>query len=258
MYKKAVVYYFTGTGNSLYLAKKAQETLAQRSVMAELRDIASSPRLDSEADLIILCYPVYAFGLPRIVDRFVRQLPSLNGRDAVVIANMADSAGPAAHAGAALLLRKQARILAATEILMPNNYIIMDDSDSDERIASTLKAARTKVTEVLGQCLEGSALDARYVPRRPSLLYRVFYRGFALGISMSARFMRTTPKCIGCAQCARLCPVGTITMKANKPVWGKGCEHCLRCLNLCPAAAIEFGRFTRNRRRYTYLKELFK
>ena len=40
--------------------------------------------------------------------------------------------------------------------------------------------------------------------------------------------------------------------KDARPLWKAGCEHCMCCVNYCPEAAIEFGRFTTGKRRYTY------
>jgi MinD superfamily P-loop ATPase len=44
-------------------------------------------------------------------------------------------------------------------------------------------------------------------------------------------------KCTKCGICAKLCPVGNITMDGY-PVQGLKCQYCLRCCSLCPEKAL--------------------
>ena len=57
--------------------------------------------------------------------------------------------------------------------------------------------------------------------------------------------------CIGCGLCAEKCPQKNIEMKDGKPVWKAQCYQCLRCINACPRQAIQYGKGTEGRRRYT-------
>lgn len=57
-------------------------------------------------------------------------------------------------------------------------------------------------------------------------------------------------KCNGCTICAKVCPVGNITMSADKPVWSHRCEQCLACIQWCPKEAIQYGKKTPNYERY--------
>ena len=59
-----------------------------------------------------------------------------------------------------------------------------------------------------------------------------------------------TDKCVGCKSCMKIgCPA--ISMKDGKPVWKAQCYQCLRCINACPRQAIQYGKGTEGRRRYT-------
>ena len=58
-------------------------------------------------------------------------------------------------------------------------------------------------------------------------------------------------RCNGCGLCAANCPAHAITLREGKPVWAAQCCQCLRCINQCPRQAIQYGKATAGRRRYT-------
>ena len=58
--------------------------------------------------------------------------------------------------------------------------------------------------------------------------------------------------CMGCGQCARICPVGNIAMQDGKPVFGAKCEQCMACIQWCPQAAIQYKEETQARKRYQH------
>ena len=57
--------------------------------------------------------------------------------------------------------------------------------------------------------------------------------------------------CNGCGLCMRNCPAHAITLRDGKPIWAAQCFQCLRCINECPQQAIQYGKSTAGRRRYT-------
>lgn len=57
-------------------------------------------------------------------------------------------------------------------------------------------------------------------------------------------------KCVGCGQCAKVCPKGNIRLSGGKPVFGGNCIGCLSCVQYCPEEAINIGSITKRRARY--------
>ena len=67
---------------------------------------------------------------------------------------------------------------------------------------------------------------------------------------LKGRKLKVSDACIGCGQCAKLCPKGNITIVNGKAKFGKDCIQCLSCLQYCPKQAISMGGATETRERY--------
>lgn len=47
-------------------------------------------------------------------------------------------------------------------------------------------------------------------------------------------------KCVGCGQCAEVCPVDAISIEDGKAVVSDHCTACGDCAGVCPAEGITF------------------
>jgi len=245
------LFYFTGTGNTLALAHTIAHELDKQRVKVEITNIISCSEFDL-ASIVGIVFPVYGFGAPRVVNRFIKRLPSGEGRSAFVVANAADEAGPAADAVAKILARKGYKILGATWVKMPSNYIVGRPAISDEQANDIIATAKAKIADFCASIFSPTP-PAVNTDKSGSLAHRLMYWAFLKGIKYAYRFYKSNDKCTGCGACVEMCPTGSITLNSgNRPVWCRGCEHCLRCVNHCPYGAIEFGPFTKGKRRYTY------
>ncbi|MBS3948260.1 MAG: EFR1 family ferrodoxin [Dethiobacter sp.] len=249
MYRTATFYYFSGTGNTKALAEAAGETISQQGTAITLRDVASHREL-CPADLIGVFFPVYCFGAPRIIVNFVRSLPPGEGKAAIVVANAAGTAGPAPAAVARALSQKGYHVKLADWVRMPNNYIVFSEADADSKAAEIVAAGRAKVAELLAALGDAASTLPHYSRFGPLALA---HRMFLFGLNYMGRFYRANDACTGCGACVTMCPTQCIALDSDaRPRWKAGCEHCMCCVNFCPEAAIEFGRSTKGKKRYTY------
>ena len=62
--------------------------------------------------------------------------------------------------------------------------------------------------------------------------------------------MTVNEKCVGCGQCAKLCPKGNIKVVDGKSVIGTDCIGCMACIEYCPNEAINVGKITVKRARF--------
>lgn len=66
--------YFTGTGNSLKVLKTCKEVFMENMHSVNLSAIKTDEQIEA-TDIIGFCFPVYAFGIPRICRKYLNKLP---------------------------------------------------------------------------------------------------------------------------------------------------------------------------------------
>lgn len=236
-----MIFYFSGTGNSRWAAQQLAALTDDRAQDIALLDTV--PDCTAEAQ-IGLVFPVYAWGAPEPVLKFAKNLPAAKAFSFAV----ATCGSEAGHA-----LKKLAKVFplqSSYSLVMPNNYIIGADLD-EEAIARAKIDAAEKELAVIAQ---------EVAARRP--VYRVTEGSMPVlksgpvnfGFNRFARSTKAfyaTDACNGCGRCAQNCPAGAIRLEAGKPVWGTACYQCLRCLHECPQQAIQYGKETETKGRYT-------
>lgn len=75
-------------------------------------------------------------------------------------------------------------------------------------------------------------------------------KAWPLIAKQKAAGFKVSEACIGCGQCAKLCPRGNIRLVGGKAVIGTDCVQCLSCLQYCPQKAISIGKITDIREHY--------
>ncbi|MFC1479302.1 EFR1 family ferrodoxin [Planctomycetota bacterium] len=245
---KNTIYYFTGTGNSLKIARDIAEELGETELIPIAR--ASEQELAPESDIVGIIFPVYAWGPPAAVMRFLDKVKL--GKEAYVF-SVCTCGGSAS--GTLLKVRKklEARDIVLSSgfiIKMPSNYIVWGGAESEEKQAAKFAAAKDRVPEICSvikekkvQEIEKGGLAGRIIT---GLIYRLLMRSIA---KQDKKFV-VGDECNGCGICAKVCPVGNIELSDSKPVWLHKCEQCLACIQFCPQEAIQVGTKTTGRQRY--------
>ncbi|WP_242836887.1 EFR1 family ferrodoxin [Clostridium beijerinckii] len=61
----------------------------------------------------------------------------------------------------------------------------------------------------------------------------------------------STDDCISCGKYEKVCNSNIITLVKGKPQWSGECSQCLACIHHCPKKAIQYGKSTVKKGRYT-------
>lgn len=261
--KRATVYWFSGTGSAWALATRIAEGLDAAGIPSTLRAIEDlkPPRRrlaaaralfpDGNGDplpvdangLDVVCFPVYAFTTPAIVDRFLSRLPVAIGRKAAVVAAM----GGKGYEGRALrrasrLLRENGReVLVTAAIEMPEAFVQFIPATGPEEAESRSAAGLAEA----GRLADLIAAGGREI-RKASVAGMAKAWIASVGFSRLARrllglFWSSSKACTACGLCAARCPARVITMAAGRPHWKGSCEDCQRCANICPVGALRIS-----------------
>ena len=111
-------------------------------------------------------------------------------------------------------------------------------------------AAREELGRIAGEIQQHERVYRVHEGSLPGMKSHLANFGFNK-FARSAKPFFAQDICNGCGQCARNCPAHAITLRDGKPVWAAQCFQCLRCINECPRQAIQYGKATAGRHRYT-------
>ncbi len=234
------IYYFSGTGNSLFVARELQKRLPD----ARLLPIAaffSEPRVQATGDIVGIVFPVHDFTLPIVVRQFIEKtdfgsssyLFAVATREGTVFDGFEKADG---------LLAKQGKKL--------NAHFVFNMPDNDARkpgytlpTAAQFEVMHRAVLQKLEsvQAIVSNKQDSREEDR---------------GVTNPAKYKPTLDKCerkggvqyfyvdkscVGCGLCRRVCLSGKIRMAGREPEWDKKvlCSMCFACVNYCPRKAVQ-------------------
>lgn len=244
---KTNIYYFSGTGNSLNVARLMAAELEDSEVIPISNVIDSE--IDPSFDRIGIIFPVYGWGLPLIVRDFLKKIKT----DKYVFAIATYGGRPAGTIGQAERILKDSgtELKCGMSVKMPDNCILISGAQPAEKRDAILKAAGSRVKDIAAVIKEN---NGRHVERTSSLenwiLSGVLYGKAAGKLKTNDSAFKVDDRCRSCGTCVKMCPVNNITMAEGKPQWHHDCQQCLSCLQWCPNEAIQIGNKTGNKKRY--------
>jgi len=230
--------YFSGTGNSLWSAKKIAEHIGADS--CELINIgiaAQKSEVIIEADAVVFVFPSYAFGPPVIVSRFARNAVFKTPYLAALV-TYGSSPGGTLGLLRKILRKKGIGKMFFAGIPSVENYIALFGTPKTESIERRT-AMQQKATEEAAR----SIIERQENRVNTFCPFSAFVSWlFSLGTKVLYKKYRLSDECCGCGVCEMICPVKAIAMIDGHPVFTAKCEHCQGCVNICPLRAIQFGR----------------
>jgi NAD-dependent dihydropyrimidine dehydrogenase PreA subunit/flavodoxin len=248
-----MIFYFTGTGNSLYAANYIAENQGDR-----LYSIARLMGLDQDAyrfemaenEILGFVFPVFAWGPPKIVLDFISRLEIVGAPYVFSLSTCGDEEGGTPKIMEKALAARGLKMDSAFSLRMPNNYIIGFEVDAKEVETEKLRAAGLMLDEIC-KVIGKRQKDVRLtIPGRFPALKSALVNGMFNRFAINTKRFSAEDTCTRCGICETVCPVHTIRLDENKPVWGKNCTQCLACINRCPVHAIQYGKSTVHRGRY--------
>lgn len=245
-----MVFYFTGTGNSQYIARRLSKSLGDE-IFSINNSIKKSQYYKNTAeDLLVFSLPTYAWRIPRIVEEWIIESTFSQGARVYFVMNCGGEIGNAEKYLKKLCCKKDLVFMGCGEIVMPENYLAMFSTPTPEQGKKIISRAEPVIDEIAEHIKAGIPLP----PRKPGFTGKIMssiVNIFFYPVFVKANKFTVNPSlCIGCDLCARKCPLNNIQLTGNKPVWGKKCTHCMACISICPKQAIEYGKSSINRAKY--------
>ncbi len=234
---KCLIFYFTGTGNCLYIARQLAGADTE---LLSIPQMVKQGKYEFEADEIGIVYPIYGHMPPYMVRQFIQQVQLRAGYKFAVLtygARKCDAVEIWDH-----ISRKAGNAFdyIATIVMVDNwlpNFDMNEQIKMDKHIPENLQ----KITaDINGQ---------RHWHEPVTEEERQMHRGFLAvsGLDPEVGFLMKSEKCftvtdicIDCGICTYVCPRGNYELTPGGVKMSGDCEFCFACIQNCPQRAIQF------------------
>lgn len=245
---KTVIFYFSGTGNCLKIARDLAGELPDTDIVpipvAVRRDDVS---VSGRAGFV---FPVYALGVPLMVADFIDKLKIDPRTYIFAIASPASVSGNTFDQLDSRLKKKGARLSCGFVVTMPNNYTPFGGAVSAEKQEKLFAKEKARVREIAAVIKSGATRRIENSKLPLKLLGAVISPFAAKMMRGEDRHFWVTGSCNGCGTCKNVCPAGNIEIAGNRPGWLHRCEQCFACFQWCPREAVQYGKSTVGKKRY--------
>jgi ferredoxin len=247
---KTNIYYFSGTGNSLAVARDLAKGLGDADLIPIPR-VMHQHEITDNAEAVGIVFPVHFSDMPRYVKEFVNKL-SFPGKPYIFgIATCGQKPGHSLFTLKSLLERKGTTLAAGFALVMPENYIAPLDliepasiqQQKNEDIKERIPALAAVITQRQISAPEGT----------DSFVWRILAGIISMYVTSVIRIpdqIHATDACNRCGICERICPTNNITVTKEAVTWNGRCIQCYACVHWCPQGAIEIGDRTAGKPRY--------
>ncbi|MFX0000333.1 MAG: EFR1 family ferrodoxin [Candidatus Hodarchaeota archaeon] len=247
---KTTIYFFTGTGNSLKIAKDLVERL-EDSELVPIAKVWEMEKIESMSDNVGFIFPLYYSGLPKIVYDFLIKVDlSKSNYFFTIITSTGDINEQPIQQLGKILESKSKKLNAGFYITMPNNYIIGFNAHPEEKQKEFFDKATREVENVFKIVKNEKNNITQDILEKDVSRSEKVNQTFREEVHESDKSFLADDNCNSCGLCADVCPVNNIKIKEGKPQWQHKCQLCLACINFCPEEAIQFERKTLNTGRY--------
>ncbi|MCK4481119.1 MAG: EFR1 family ferrodoxin [Candidatus Lokiarchaeota archaeon] len=249
------IYYFSGTGNSLYVARELKKRIPDLRLIPIVallneRTKERNKSIKSIAETIGFVFPCHGLTIPIPVKKFLKYLDLTSSEYLFAIATRG---GSIFHGFSAIdkILNKQGKKLDAS--------IVINMGMNDPKLKSfsvptseDLKEIELRVQEkldIIQNCIinhksyhdSTSGVTFSHFSPFNYILERLVPFTVHHVAPKVKKYFYADSKCTGCGTCEKVCLSRKITMANERPIWQNNieCYMCYTCLNYCPAQSIQ-------------------
>lgn len=262
------IYYFTGTGNSLFIAKKLANLTG--SSCKSIPRVMPQIRNEVFGSHIIIVFPSYLamiYGIPIVVKTFIESIPNLSSRRITAICSCGGyeivNAVPSVKVLEKIIRVQGGELFNYYTLRLPMNNLDYDhipipiETDSEilielaekkivyiadrlhSRSGYITKRVINNIVQILMKPLflllkRASFRSMIEIAKEPENSQKSFEEIFRL----TDRSITVDEKCNSCGICVKVCPVSNIKLEDERPVWMNNCEMCFACHEWCPQKAV--------------------
>lgn len=231
--KKRLVFFFTGTGNSLYAAKHFSDS------PLSIPQVMKSDNLVFDADEIGLVYPVYAHTPPNIVREFLEKA-TLNAPYKFAIATFGKRRCNSVEILDHIASKAGVKFDYITTINMVDNFLVGFDMDEEIKLE---KHEDEQLAQAVADINEQKHWFRPFTEEERQVHIERFGDNYdaKMSTNSSSAFKIDRNACVGCGFCTKVCPHKNYKFTSQGIATEGNCEMCLSCVHNCPQKAIKLN-----------------
>ncbi len=227
-----MLFYFTGTGNSLYAAKKIEEN------PVSIPQVIHNENLHFSADTIGIVTPVYGHEVPPMVKEFLHKA-TFHTDYFYMILTYGNRHGGAAELAKLLCEECGVDVKYINILWMVDNWLPAFDMNEQTAVDKKVDA---QIAAICADLSVRKAMIALVTDADRAAHQEYLSRIRQMPPDVFQHFIKVGDACIGCGICEKVCPSGSIHVVGGKAVHTPGsCQTCLACVHACPKKAISLA-----------------
>lgn len=249
-----MLFYFTGTGNSLYIAKQIDKE------PISIPQVIKQDNLEFTDDTIGIVAPIYGHEVPNMVKEFLKKAV-FHTDYFYMILTYGNRHGGAAELAKKLCDEYGISVNYINVIVMVDNWLPGFDMNEQKKID---KKVEEHMVPILEDIAERKNQISTVTDEDRKAHQQFLERMSHMPADAWQHLLRITEKCVGCGICEKVCPSSSIRVVDGKAVHIPGnCQTCLACAHACPQKAIrltvpEVNPDARYRNEHISLQEIIK
>lgn len=245
------IYYFSGTGNSLHVAKELQKRIPETNLIP-LVSLLNKDVIETNAETVGFVFPIHFMLYPMPVKSIIQKIDLRSTKYIFAVATRYGTPCNTAFTKIEKILRKKGKSL--------DSYLILNMASNDPKFKGWRPSTKEEIAQFESEIqdklnsFQKIIIDKeKYRGKDTNIIYPVnsvleHLGSFMIEISPDAgKDFYADAKCSGCGICEKVCLSQKIKMIDKKPVWQKNteCFACYACLNFCPVQSVQMrsGRF---------------
>ena len=260
---KNIIYYFTGTGNSLAVARSIGSSMTEVAVIPMLKEDAHT-YIDAHTESVGLIYPIHVNSVPHAVIHFIQKLKVPPSCFFYAVTTHGGIPGMSGLYLNKILKKQGINLEAYHEIEMLNNtpkgiapkFLMRLNWELDItpiKVDQNLSATQIEINRIIKDIKDRKETTLQKPPRgtRRMLYWLMQIMWLVSNPSKNKLQFLVDDSCIGCGICEQVCTTKRIKMDGERPKWVHDeCNFCYACFNYCPKEAIGVKYYTKKLGRY--------
>lgn len=239
------IYYFSGTGNSLHVARELEKRIPD-TILIPVVSLKDKESIKAKADTVGFVFPLHFITMPGIVKNTIEKIDLNLTKYIFTVTTRQGTPCSSMLASIEKMLNEKGKSL--------DSYLILNMANNDpkfktwhnptaeelERFESDIQKRLDSFQDVIKNKVKWKEKDSNATfPLSPFMERFSFLIAQISGDGRESFY--SDSKCKGCGTCEKVCLSQKIKLIDGKPIWQKSkkCFSCYACLNYCPAQSVQ-------------------